>query len=97
MGMMMSTKEAAEYIGVSPATIRQYVHENGMPVLKFPGRKKWLFRKDLIDQWIEEQSTPQMFVEKEMNVNRLNFEPNIKERFPNVKSEEKGKLRMLLP
>lgn len=91
MGMMMNTKEAAEYVGVTPATIRQYVHECGMPVLKFPGRKKWLFRKDLIDQWIEEQSTPQVFVEAKPLVQ---FEPEIKERFVN---KNNGKLRMLMP
>lgn len=91
MSMMMSTQQAAEYVGVTAATIRQYVHESGMPVLKFPGRKKWLFRKDLIDQWIEEQSTPQVFVEAKPLVQ---FEPEIKERFTN---KSNGKLKMFLP
>lgn len=91
MGMMMSTKEAAEYIGVSPATVRQYVHDNGMPVLKFPGRKKWLFRKDLIDQWVEEQSTPQLSIETKPLVK---YESDIYERFPR---KNNGKLRMLKP
>lgn len=88
MGMMMNTKEAAEYIGVSAATVRQYVHENGLPVLKFPGRKKWMFRKDLIDKWIEEQSTPQVFV---------NGLPIEKELFQQHENPSYGKLRMLRP
>ena len=58
----MTTKEAAEYIGVCVNTLRRYVHEEGLPVLRFPGRRKWLFRKDLIDQWVEERSKPQVYV-----------------------------------
>lgn len=61
----MTTKEAAKYIGVSVNTLRRYVHEEGLPVLRFPGRRKWLFRKDLIDKWIEERSTPQVYVNNE--------------------------------
>lgn len=87
MGVMMNTKEAAEYIGVTAATVRQYVHESGLPVLKFPGRKKWLFRKDLIDQWIKEQSTPKVFV---------NGSP-IKEVSQQPGNQSYGKLRMLKP
>lgn len=57
----MTTKEAAEYIGVSINTLRKYVHEEGLPVLKFPGRRKWIFRKDLIDQWVEQRSQPVIY------------------------------------
>ena len=59
---MMSTKEVAEYLGVSVNTVRKYVNEFGMPVLKFPGMRKWVFRKDLIDQWVEERSKPTIYV-----------------------------------
>lgn len=61
----MTSREAADYIGVSINTLRKYVHEEGLPVLRFPGRRKWLFRKDLIDKWIEERSTPQIYVNNE--------------------------------
>lgn len=61
----LTSKEAADYIGVSINTLRKYVHEEGLPVLRFPGRRKWLFRKDLIDKWIEERSTPQIYVNNE--------------------------------
>ncbi|GAA5418046.1 hypothetical protein Pryu01_03128 [Paraliobacillus ryukyuensis] len=58
----MNTQEAAEYLGVHPNTIRKYVGEEHLPVLRFPGRRKWLFRRDLIDEWIEEKSKPQVYV-----------------------------------
>lgn len=61
----MTSKQAAEYIGVSVNTLRKYVHEEGLPVLKFPGRRKWIFRKDLIDDWIEKQSKPEIYVNNE--------------------------------
>ena len=54
----MTTKEAAEYIGVSVNTLYRYVHEEDLPVLRFPGRRKWIFRKDLIDDWIYKRSQP---------------------------------------
>ncbi|SET95521.1 DNA binding domain-containing protein, excisionase family [Salinibacillus kushneri] len=56
----MNTKECAEYIGVCVNTLRKYVHQHDLPVLKFPGRSKWVFRKDLVDEWIERKSKPQI-------------------------------------
>jgi excisionase family DNA binding protein len=58
----MTTKEAAEYLGVCVNTLRKYVHEEGLPVLRFPGRRKWIFRKDLIDEWVERRSQPEIHV-----------------------------------
>lgn len=58
----MTSKEAANYIGVSITTLRRYVHDEQLPVLRFPGRRKWIFRKDLIDKWIEKKSTPEVVV-----------------------------------
>lgn len=61
----MTTKEAAEYLGVSLNTLRRYVHEEGLPVLRFPGRRKWIFRKDLIDKWVEHRSQPEIYINNE--------------------------------
>lgn len=58
----MDSKEAAEYIGVHVNTLRIYVHDEGLPVLKFPGRRKWVFRKDLIDGWFAERAQPQLMI-----------------------------------
>lgn len=54
----MTSKEAADYIGISLNTLRKYVHQEELPVLRFPGRRKWTFRKDLVDGWIEARSQP---------------------------------------
>ena len=35
---IMTTKEVAEYLGVCVNTVYRYVHEEGLPVLRFPGR-----------------------------------------------------------
>ncbi|MEK5068061.1 helix-turn-helix domain-containing protein [Sporosarcina sp. FSL K6-1508] len=56
----MTTKEVAAYIGVSLGTARKYVHEEGLPVLRFKGRSKWTFRKDLVDQWMASRSMPEV-------------------------------------
>lgn len=77
----MTTKEAAAYVGVSVNTLRRYVHEEGLPVLRFPGRRKWLFKKELIDQWILERSQPVI-----TNEPREQYE-----------KREYGKLRVLQP
>lgn len=77
----MNSKEAAEYIGVSVGTLRKYVHEEQLPVLKFPGRRKWTFRKSLVDEWIENRSTPEVIV----------YEKSDKQ------PSDYGKLRVLMP
>ena len=59
----MTSKETASYIGVSINTLRTYVHEENLPVLQFPGRRKWVFRKDLVDEWIERRSIPEIINE----------------------------------
>ncbi|MFD1206681.1 helix-turn-helix domain-containing protein [Sporosarcina contaminans] len=78
----MTSKEAAEHIGVSINTLRKYVHEEGLPVLRFPGRRKWTFREDLIDEWMVERSKPEVIV---MSKDKED------------KPKEYGKLRVLTP
>lgn len=51
----LTTKEAAEYLGVCAATVRRYVHEQGLPVLKFRDGRKWLFKREYIDRWMEKR------------------------------------------
>jgi len=67
----MTTKEAAQYLGVCVNTLRKYVHEEGLPVLRFPGRRKWIFRKDLIDQWMERRSQPEIINEPQKDYGKL--------------------------
>jgi len=68
---IMTTKEAAEYLGVCVNTLRKYVHEEGLPVLRFPGRRKWIFRKDLIDEWVERRSKPEIINEPPKDYGKL--------------------------
>lgn len=81
---MMTSKEAAAYIGVSLSTLRRYVHEEGLPVLRFPGRRKWIFRKDLIDEWIYQRSQPSIYIN------------GVKQQKQD-KDNGYGKLRVLIP
>lgn len=50
-----STKEAAEYLGVSVDTVRRWVHHEGLPCLRVSGGRKWLFKKEYIDRWLEKR------------------------------------------
>ena len=77
----MTSKEAAEYIGVSIGTLRKYVHEEQLPVLRFPGRRKWTFRTDLVDEWMVKRSSPEVVVYEKANEQPSNY----------------GKLRVLEP
>ncbi len=61
----MNSKEAAEYLGVHVNTLRKWVHKEGLPVLKFPGRTKMIFRKDLVDDWVYRRSQPDVYVNNE--------------------------------
>lgn len=79
----MNTKECAEYLGVHYNTVRRYVHEEGLPVLKFPGRTRFIFRKDLVDEWVYERSQPEVVIK-----------PMAKRR---ERNEDHGKLRVLMP
>lgn len=86
----MTSQEAAEYIGVSLSTLRKYVHENGLPITCFPGRRKWLFKKGLIDQWLEENSKPVTYVYQQP-IDSFSTLPNSKQK------KGYGELRILQP
>ena len=78
----MDSKETAAYLGVHVNTLRKYVHEGGLPVLQFPGRRKWVFRKDLVDAWVYERSQPKIINEPKSGED---------------KDDNYGKLRILMP
>lgn len=79
----MTTQECADYLKVHVNTVKRYVHEEGLPVLRFPGKRKWVFRKDLVDAWVYENSKPRVCV----NGKELKLDSN----------NEYGKLRVLSP
>lgn len=61
----MTTKECANYLKVHVNTLKRYVHEEGLPVLRFKGRPAWRFRKDLVDAWVYEHSQPEIYIRGE--------------------------------
>lgn len=51
MKQLMSTKEAATYLGVNEKMIYTLISEKGLPATKITG--KWLFPAHLVEQWVE--------------------------------------------
>ena len=51
---LMTVDEVAEYLQLHPLTVRRLARENKIPFFKL-GRQ-WRAKKELLDQWIEEQS-----------------------------------------
>ena len=51
MKQLLSTKEAAQFLGVNEKMVYSLVSEKGLPATKITG--KWLFPVHLIEQWIE--------------------------------------------
>lgn len=52
---LMTVREVAEYLRVSPAKVYRLAKEGALPVLRIG--KAWRFRKDLLDEWLVRQST----------------------------------------
>jgi len=51
MNHLLSTKEVAQFLGVNEKMVYTLVAEKGLPATKITG--KWLFPKQLVDQWVE--------------------------------------------
>jgi len=49
---MMTTKEVAEYLNLNEKKVYALIKEGGIPCTKITG--KWIFPKNLIDKWIED-------------------------------------------
>jgi len=53
---VMGIREASEYLGVSRTTLDKYIREGRIPAFKLG--KRWKFKRSVLDQWMEKQSTP---------------------------------------
>jgi putative molybdopterin biosynthesis protein len=51
MEKLLSTKEVAEFLGVNEKMIYTLINEKGLPATRITG--KWLFPRDLVEQWVE--------------------------------------------
>ena len=54
MEKLLSTKEVAEFLGVNEKMIYTLINEKGLPATKITG--KWLFPKNLVEQWVESRT-----------------------------------------
>jgi excisionase family DNA binding protein len=52
---VMNIRQASQYLGVSPDTLYKYVYEEKIPAFKLGNR--WKFKKTILDQWMEQQSS----------------------------------------
>lgn len=52
---VMNIRQASEYLGISPDTLYKYVSEERIPAFRLGNR--WRFKKTILDQWMERQST----------------------------------------
>ena len=67
MSSLMSTKDAAQYLGINEKKIYSLITEQGLPATKITG--KWLFQRHLLDRWLEQntenypsvESTPDIY------------------------------------
>jgi excisionase family DNA binding protein len=51
---LLNTKEAAQFLNINEKMIYTLIAEKGLPATKVTG--KWLFPKQLIEQWLENQT-----------------------------------------
>jgi excisionase family DNA binding protein len=54
MEKLLSTKEIAEFLGVNEKMIYTLINEKGLPATRITG--KWLFPKNLVEQWVESRT-----------------------------------------
>ncbi len=54
----LSVDELANYLGLKPSTIYQYVNQDRIPYRKIPGSSKLIFRRSEIDSWILSDKQP---------------------------------------
>jgi len=54
MEKLLSTKEVAELLGVNEKMIYSLINEKGLPATRITG--KWLFPKNLVEQWVESRT-----------------------------------------
>ena len=54
MSSLMSTKDAAQYLGINEKKIYSLIAEQGLPATKVTG--KWLFQRHLLDRWLEQNT-----------------------------------------
>lgn len=51
---IMNVREVAEYLRISEAKVYRLANQGGIPVVRIG--KAWRFRKDILDEWIRQNT-----------------------------------------
>jgi excisionase family DNA binding protein len=57
---IMTVDEVSVYLNLHPLTVRRLARDGEIPAMKI-GRQ-WRFKRDLLDQWLEQQSLKNVVV-----------------------------------
>lgn len=63
---VMDIRQAAEYLGISSDSLYKYASENLIPAFKLGNR--WRFKRSLLDNWMELQSSHGLEIAPEKSV-----------------------------
>jgi excisionase family DNA binding protein len=63
---VMDIRQAAEYLGISSDSLYKYASEAMIPAFKLGNR--WRFKRSLLDNWMELQSSPGLELAAEKSV-----------------------------
>ncbi len=56
MNHSLTTREAADYLGFSPHTIRAKVHNGEIPIIRSSPTGQWRIRKSDLDKWNQDHT-----------------------------------------
>ena len=90
MNILMTVEELAKYLKIKPDTIYKKVRKGELPAIKLG--KLVRFPKELIDQWIFEQTTKTI---KEVKAARLAVEARVEEAVSEVKKTAKAATKVI--
>jgi excisionase family DNA binding protein len=57
---VMNIEQCARYLGITPDTLYKYAKDGTIPAFKLGNR--WRFKRELVDNWMRNQSSSQVTV-----------------------------------
>jgi excisionase family DNA binding protein len=57
---VMNIEQCARYLGITPDTLYNYAKDGTIPAFKLGNR--WRFKRELVDNWMRNQSSSQVTV-----------------------------------
>ena len=71
MSQFLTTKEVAQFLSINEKMVYSLVSEKGLPASKITG--KWLFPKNLVEQWVEVNTTNYPSIAAKLFAENKNF------------------------